>query len=53
MLLLVLLAILALVALGIGFTVHWLFVIAVVFAFLWLISVFAGGAGRRRRGTWW
>ena len=53
MLLLVLLAILALVALGIGFTVHWLFVIAVVLAFLWLISVFATGAGGRRRGTWW
>jgi hypothetical protein len=45
MLLLVLLAILAIIAFGFGFTVHWLFVIAVVLALLWLISVFAGGAG--------
>jgi hypothetical protein len=52
MLLLVLLAILAIIAFGVGFTVHWLFVIAVVLALLWLISVFAGGIGGRRRGTW-
>ena len=53
MLLLVLLAILAIIAFGVGFTVHWLFVIAVVLALLWLISVFAGGIGGRRRRTWW
>ena len=53
MLLLVLLAILAIIAFGIGFTVHWLFVIAVVLALLWLISIFTGGIGGRRRGTWW
>lgn len=53
MLLLVLLAILAIIAFGVGFTVHWLFIIAVVVALLWLISLFAGGARGRRRGAWW
>jgi hypothetical protein len=53
MLLLVLLALLAIIAFGVGFTVHWLFVIAVVLALVWLISLFAGGYGGRTRGTWW
>lgn len=49
MLLLVLLAILALIAFGVGFVVHWLFIVAVVLAVIWLISLFAGGS--RRRGV--
>jgi len=53
MLLLVLLAILAIIAFGVGFTVHWLFIVAVVLALGWLISLFAGGAGGRTRGSWW
>ncbi len=53
MLLLVLLAILAILAFGVGFTVHWLFIVAVVLALVWLISVFAGGMGGRSRGAWW
>jgi len=53
MLLLVLLALLAIIAFGVGFTVHWLFIVAVVLALVWLISVFAGGAGGRSRGYWW
>ena len=53
MLLLVLLAILAIIAFGVGFTVHWLFIIAIVLALLWLISLFLGGAGGRSRGAWW
>jgi hypothetical protein len=53
LLLLVLLAILAIIAFGVGFTVHWLFVIAIVLALLWLISLFLGGAGGRSRGAWW
>jgi hypothetical protein len=53
MLLLVLLALLAIVAFGVGFTVHWLFVVAVVVALVWLISLFAGGYGGRTRGYWW
>jgi hypothetical protein len=50
MMLLVLLAILALVAFGVGFVVHWLFIVAVVLALVWLISLFTGGfgAGARR-----
>ncbi len=52
MLLLVLLAILAIIAFGVGFTIHWLFVAAVVLALLFLISLFAGGMGGRRR-AWW
>jgi len=53
MLLLVLLAILAIIAFGIGFTIHWLFVVAVVLALLWLISFFMGGVGGRTRRSWW
>ena len=53
MLLLVLLALLAIIAFGVGFTVHWLFIVAVVLALVLLISVFAGGAGGRSRGAWW
>ena len=53
MLLLVLLALFALIAFGVGFTVHWLFVVAVILALVWLISVFAGGIGGRSRGAWW
>ncbi len=52
MLMLVLLAILVAIAFGVGFVVHWLFVVAAVLALLWLISLFAGGLGRpglRRR----
>jgi hypothetical protein len=46
MLLLVLLAILAIIAFGVGFVVHWLFIVAVVLALIWLISLFTGGFGR-------
>lgn len=47
MLLLVVLAILALLAFGVGFVVHWLFIVAAVLALIWLISLFAGGIGGR------
>ena len=47
MLLLVLLAVLALIAFGVGFVVHWLFIVAIVLAVIWLISLFTGGFGRR------
>jgi hypothetical protein len=53
MLLLVVLAILAIVAFGVGFTVHWLFIAAVILALLFLISLFAGGIGGRSRRAWW
>ena len=49
MLLLVLLAVLALIAFGVGFVIHWLFIVAAVLALIWLISLFAGGVGGRRR----
>ena len=49
MLLLVLLAILALIAFGVGFVVHWLFIVAIVLAVIWLISMFTGGFGRAGR----
>ena len=44
--LLVLLAVLAIVAFGIGFTVHWLFIVAVVLALIWVIAMITGGFGR-------
>ncbi len=53
MLLLILLAILAILFFGLGFTVKWLFIIAVILALVFLISLFAGGVGGRRRGYWW
>ena len=53
MLLLVLLALAAIILFGVGFTVHWLFIIAAVLAVIWLIAVFAGGVGGRSRGAWY
>ena len=53
MLLLILLALLAIVAFGVGFTIHWLFIVAIVLALIWLISFFAGGLGRGSRRAWW
>ena len=52
MLLLVLLAVLSLVAFGVGFVVHWLFIVAVVLALIWLISLFTGGFGRTGARRW-
>jgi hypothetical protein len=49
MLLLVLLAIVALIAFGVGFVVHWLFIVAAIVALIWLISLFTGGFGRAGR----
>ena len=50
MVLLVLLALLAIVAFGVGFTIHWLFIAAVVLALVFVISFFMGGVrGRGRR----
>ena len=53
MLLLILLALLAIIAFGFGFTIHWLFIVAVVLALVWLVTVFAGGIGGRTRNSWW
>jgi hypothetical protein len=53
MLLLVILALLAIVAFGVGFTIHWLFILAVIAALVFVISFFMGAAGGRRRGYWW
>ena len=50
---LILLALIAIVFFGVGFTVHWLFIIAVVAALLWIVSFFFSGAGGRSRGSWW
>ena len=53
MLLLILLAILAVIAFGLGFVVHWLFIVAVVLALIWLISLFTGGLGGRTGARRW
>jgi hypothetical protein len=53
MLLLVILALLAIAAFGLGFTIHWLFIVAVVLALIWVIGFFAGGLGGRSRRAWW
>jgi Na+/glutamate symporter len=52
MLLLILLAILAVIAFGVGFVVHWLFIVAAVLALIWLISLFTGGFGRTGARRW-
>jgi hypothetical protein len=53
MLLLILLAILAIIAFGVGFVVHWLFIVAAVLALIWLISLFTGGFGGRAGARRW
>jgi hypothetical protein len=53
MVLLVILALLAIIAFGLGFTIKWLFIVAAVLALVWLISLFAGGVGGRTRRAWW
>jgi hypothetical protein len=53
MLLLVLLAILAIVLFGLGFTIKWLFILAIIAALLWVIALFTGSIGGRTRGYWW
>jgi hypothetical protein len=47
MVLLVILALLAIIAFGVGFTIHWLFIVAVVLAVVWVISFLMGRTGRR------
>jgi hypothetical protein len=46
--LLIVLAILALILFGVGFVVHWLFIVAAIVALIWLISLFTGGFVQRR-----
>jgi hypothetical protein len=52
MLLLVVLAVLAIIAFGVGFTIHWLFIVAAVLALIWLISLLTGGVGRAGARRW-
>jgi hypothetical protein len=52
MILLIVIALLAIVAFGVGFTIHWLFIIAAVLALVWLISFFIGRTGGRSRSAW-
>ena len=53
MALLILLAILAIIFFGVGFAIKWLFILAVICALLFIISLFLGGVGGRSRGAWW
>lgn len=53
MLALILLALIAIVLFGVGFTIHWLFILAAIAALLWLIAAFTGGIGGRSRGSWY
>ena len=50
--LLIVLALLAIAAFGVGFTVHCLFVVAVILALVWVISALTGGIGGRSRRAW-
>jgi hypothetical protein len=53
MLLLIALAVLAVILFSVGFVVHWLFIVAVVVALIWLISLFTGGFGGRAGARRW
>jgi cobalamin synthase len=53
MLLLIALAILAIILFSVGFVVHWLFIVAIVVALIWLISLFTGGFGGRAGARRW
>jgi hypothetical protein len=53
MLLLIALAILAVILFSFGFVVHWLFILAVIVALVWLISLFTGGFGGRAGARRW
>jgi hypothetical protein len=53
MALLILLAVLAIIFVGVGFTIHWLFILAVIAALIFVISLFMGGVGGRSRGAGW
>jgi len=48
----VVLAVLALVVYGVAFTVHWLFIIAIILAAIWLVSFLIGGRHGRSRSIW-
>jgi hypothetical protein len=52
MLLLIALAILAIVLFSVGFVVHWLFILAVIAAIIFLISLFTGGFGGAGARRW-
>ena len=52
MILLVLLALLPIVAFGVGFTIHWLFTVAVVLALIWVIAMITGGFRRTGSRRW-
>jgi hypothetical protein len=52
MVLLLVLAVLAIVAFGAGFVIHWLFIVAAVVALVWLISLFTSGMGRPGLRRW-
>ncbi len=52
MLLLIVLAILAILAFGAGFVIHWLFIVAAVVALVWVISLFTGGLRRPGYRRW-
>ena len=53
MLLLIALAVLAVILFSVGFVVHWLFIVAVIVALIWLISLFTGGFGSRAGARRW
>jgi hypothetical protein len=50
--LLLVLAVLALIVFGVAFTAHWLFIIAVILAAVWLVSFLMGGRHGRSRSIW-
>ena len=47
MLALILLLLLVALLVGLGFVVKWLFILAIVFAFVWMIGFFVRGAEAR------
>ena len=52
MILLLLIALLALVVFGVGFTAHWLFIVAAILVGVWLVTFVMGTRSGRSRSTW-
>jgi|GEM_PF-810797 len=48
-----LLAILASIFFGVGVTIYWLLILAVIAVLFFVIGLFMGGVGGPSRGAWW
>jgi hypothetical protein len=50
--LLLLIALIVVVVFSVGFTAHWLFIVAAVLVGVWLLTFVMGARNGRSRGAW-